>query len=156
MTNDNQHTIAGLLRKREELLQENADLRERTAVIANDVEAIDRVLDSFGYHGALEGRTSRAARVILFYRNELRQFLHGELAKAGKPLSTRELAVILCETEGKSPQDRRMLSDVARRASKSLRDMRHIGLVRSIPRRGAYLWELYSQKPPLVENTPSF
>ena len=143
---ENEHTVSGLLRKREELQQENASLRERMACIANDIEAIDRVLDAFGYQGAMEGRTARAARVVLFYRNELREFLQRELAKAGKPLSTRDLAIILCETEGKSPQDRRLLSDVARRASKSLRDMRHIGVVRSIPRRGAYLWEIVEAK----------
>jgi hypothetical protein len=101
---DDQHTIGGLLRKRQELLDENGVLRERMAVIANDIEAIDRVLDAFGYQGSLEGRTSRAARIVLFYRNELRQFLQAELAKAGRPLSTRDLAIILCETEGKSPQ----------------------------------------------------
>jgi hypothetical protein len=39
-------TIAGLLKKREELKRENAELRERMAVIANDIEAIDRVLDA--------------------------------------------------------------------------------------------------------------
>lgn len=147
MENGNDHTISGLLRKRSELQQENATLRERMACIANDIEAIDRVLDTFGHQGEIEGRTARAARVILFYRNELREFLQRELAKADRPLSTREIATILCETEGKSPQDRRLLSDVARRVSKSLRDMRHIGIVRSIPRRGAYLWEVARPLP---------
>ena len=85
MDNDEQHTINGLLRKRADLERQNAECRERMAVIANDIEAIDRVLDAFGYEGALEGRTPRAARIILFYRNELRQFLQAELAKAWTP-----------------------------------------------------------------------
>lgn len=147
-----QHTVSGLLRKREQLQQENATLRERMASIANDIEAIDRVLDAFGHHEPLEGRTARAARIILFYRNELREFLQKELAKAGKPLSTRELAIILCETEGKATSDRRMLSDVARRASKCLREMRHIGIVESIPRRGAYLWALARKQQQCVSS----
>lgn len=142
------NTISGLLRKRQELLDENQAVRERMATIANDIEAIDRVLDALNHHDPLEGRTSRVNRIILFYRNELRQFLQGELENAGKPLSTRELAIILCETEGKSSQDRRLLNDVARRASKALRDMRHIGMVRSIPQRGSYLWELAEKTRP--------
>lgn len=64
--------IHGLLEKREELQRENAELRERMAVLANDIEAIDRVVGTLGYQGELEGRTPRAARIILFYRNELR------------------------------------------------------------------------------------
>jgi hypothetical protein len=51
----------------------NAECRERVAIIASDIEApaIDRVLDAFGYQGELEGRTPRAARTILFYRNKV-------------------------------------------------------------------------------------
>ena len=51
-------TISGLLQKREELLRECAELRERVAVISNDVEAIHRVLDTFGYQGELIPRLS--------------------------------------------------------------------------------------------------
>jgi hypothetical protein len=111
------------------------------AVIANDIEAIDRVLDAFGYTGPLEGRTPRAARIVLFYRNELRQFLQAELAKAGRPLSTRDLAQIICQSEGKDGQDRRLLADVTRRASKALRQMRRQGIVASqMDRHGTFVW----------------
>lgn len=144
MDSEEQHTVSGLLRKRTELERENAECRERMAVIANDIEAIDRVLDAFGYSGPLEGRTPRAARIVLFYRNELRQFLQAELAKAGRPLSTRDLAQIICQTEGKDAQDRRLLADVTRRASKALRQMRGQGIVASEQdRRGTFVWRLF-------------
>lgn len=42
MDEHSQHTVNGLLRKREELLCENNELRERMAILTNDVEAIDR------------------------------------------------------------------------------------------------------------------
>jgi hypothetical protein len=143
MEGDEQHTIAGLLRKRTELERENAECRERMAVIANDIEAIDRVLDAFGYSGPLEGRTPRAARIVLFYRNELRQFLQAELARAGRPMSTRDLAQIICQTEGKDAQDRRLLADVTRRASKALRQMRRHGIVGSAQdQRGTFIWSV--------------
>ncbi len=88
---EDQHTISGLLRKREELGRENAELRERMAIIANDIEAIDRVLDAFGCQGELVGKTPRAARIVLFYRNELREYLLGELSchSSGQFVQTR-------------------------------------------------------------------
>jgi len=120
------------------------------AVIANDIEAIDRVLDAFGYSGPLEGRTPRAARIVMFYRNELRQVLQAELAKAGRPMSTRrDLAQVICQCEGKDAQDRRLLADVVtRRASKALRQMRQQGIVESqLDRRGTDVWGSVSTQP---------
>lgn len=144
MESEDQHTINGLLRKRANFERQYAECRERTAVIANDIEAIDRFLDAFGYQGASEGRTPLAARIILFYRNELRQFLQAELAKAGRPISTRELAQIICQTEGKNGQDRRLLADVTKRASKALREMRRLGIIQSVEHKGRnFVWETF-------------
>jgi hypothetical protein len=106
-----------------------------------DIEAIDRVLDAFGYQGGLEGRTPRAARIILFYRNELRRFLQAELAKAQRPVSTRELAQVICQTAGKNGQDRRPPADVTKRARKALREMRRLKIAASEQdRRGTFVW----------------
>lgn len=70
MSESNQHVTSGLLTKRQELMDETAALRERIAAIGNDIEAIDRVLDSFGYAGDLKGRSARLARIhpILSWR----------------------------------------------------------------------------------------
>jgi hypothetical protein len=112
-----------------------------------DIEAIDRVLDSFGYQGPLEGRTPRAARPVLFYRNELRQFLQAELQRAGRPMSTRELAQIICRTERRNPGDRRLLADVTKRASKALREMRRLGIIVTVSDKGRnFVWECSSQR----------
>jgi hypothetical protein len=122
-------TINGLLQKREELQRANAELRERMAIVSNDIEAIDRVLDAFGYQGQLEGRTARAARIVLFYRNELREYLLAELRKADRPLSSRELAGRVCQIEGKDGRDRRLIADVTRRVGCALRKMRAAKIV---------------------------
>ena len=117
-------TISGLLKKREEIMRESAELRERMAIAANAIEAIDNVLETFGHTEDLDGRTPRAARVVLFYRNELRSFLLDQLRKAQEPLSSRQLAERVCETEGKSLGDRRLLNDITRRVGCALRKMR--------------------------------
>jgi chorismate mutase len=126
-----EHTISGLLTKRQELMEETAAIREKMAIIANDVEAIDRVLETLGHTEQLEGRSPRAARIILFYRNELRSFLLDQLRKANRPMTSRELAEIVCETEGKNRGDRRLISDVTRRIGCALRKMRASRMVQS-------------------------
>jgi len=126
---EDQTVINGLLTKREELQRENGELRERIAVISNDIGAIDRVLDSFGYAGELNGRTPRQARIVLFYRNQLREYLLAELRKADRPLSSRELACRVCQCEGKDSRDRRLLTDVTGRVGCALRQMRSVKIV---------------------------
>ncbi len=68
--------INGLLQKREELQRESASLREQMAVIANSIEAIDRVLEAFGFEGELEGKTPRAA---MSRRARLAQYVAGRI-----------------------------------------------------------------------------
>lgn len=138
-----QTVINGLLAKREELQRENAELRERMAILSNDIEAIDRVLETFGYAGELNGSTPRQARIVLFYRNELREYLLAELRKATEPLSSRELACRVCQCEGKDSKDRRLLTDVTRRVGCALRKMRAAKMVNGHrDKSGAAVWKL--------------
>jgi hypothetical protein len=58
----------------------------RMAIIANSIEAIDRVLETFGFQGELDDKTPRAARVALFYRGELRGFLGDITRRVGYAL----------------------------------------------------------------------
>jgi hypothetical protein len=61
----NENTISGLLKKRGELLDEVQMLRESMALLSNDVESLDRVLQSFGYDGDLQQELATAASVSL-------------------------------------------------------------------------------------------
>ncbi|WP_156398941.1 hypothetical protein [Methylobacterium sp. Leaf469] len=135
-----QTLINGLLAKREELSRENADLRERMAVLANDIETLDRVLDACGYRGELVGSTPRAARIVLFYRNELRDYLLAELRKAVEPMTARQLAESVCQTEGKDSRDRRLLTDVTRRVGCALRKMRASRMVEGERTQAGQVW----------------
>lgn len=137
-----QHAISGLLQKREEMLSEIAIMRERLAVFANDVEALDRVLERLGYDGDVK-LTTRQPRIVLFYRGELRQFLLGQLRENGI-MTSRQLAENLIRIEGKDARDRRMLADVVRRIGKALRQMQGSELVKGTRGKsmGEYLWQL--------------
>lgn len=139
-----QHAINGLLQKRSEMMEELAVIRERMAVLSNDVEALDRVLERLGYEGDIK-LTPRVPRVVLFYRGELRQFLIKQLRDHG-PLTSRLLAEKLLQIEGKDSRDRRMMSDVVRRIGKALRQMQDSKLVVGTKSKsmGEYSWRLPS------------
>jgi hypothetical protein len=134
------HTVSGLLQKRAEMMEEIAEARERLAELSNDVEAIDRVLERLGYSGELQ-LTPRPPRVVLFYRDELRQFILDQLRNDG-PLSARQLSERLVQSEGKDPRDRRMLRNLVNRVCKALRQMQSARIVTRADARvnGEYLW----------------
>lgn len=139
---EDQTLINGLLAKRAELTNLNADLRERMAIVANDIEAVERVLDSLGYQGQLVGNTPRAARIVLFYRNELREYLLAELRKADRPLTSRELGARVCQIEGKDWQDRRLITDVTRRVGCAMRKMRAARVVEGERTDAGQVWRI--------------
>jgi hypothetical protein len=136
------HAISGLISKREEMQEEIAETRERLAVLSNDVEALDRVLERFGYDGPVK-LTPRLPRVVLFYRGELRQFLLGSLKEHG-PSTSRELAERLIQIEGKDARDRRMMCDVVKRIGKALRQMTDAKLIARTRGKsmGEFVWRL--------------
>lgn len=137
-----EHTINGLLQKREEMMEEMAVTRERLAVLSNDIESMDRVLERLGYDGDVQ-LTPRVPRVVLFYRGELRQFLLGQLREHGA-MTSRRLAESLVQIEGKDARDRRMMSDVVRRIGKALRQMQAAELVVGTKTKsmGEYIWRV--------------
>lgn len=137
-----QNTVAGLLRKRGEMLCEIKDCRDRLAMLSNDLEGLERVLETMGYDGELPTQSTRASRIVLFYRNELRAFLKSELASADGPVTSRELANKLIDMEGRDSRDRRLRNDIVKRIGKALRQMRDNGLVQSEKAKGEFLWQL--------------
>lgn len=138
-----EHTISGLERKRGEMLLELADLREQIAVKSNDIEAIERIMETIGYEGDLPTVATRLPRVVLFYRGELRQFLRKSLEEHG-PSTSRQLAERLIELDGKDNRDRRMMNDVVKRIGKALRQMMESKIITrgSAKVKGEYWWEL--------------
>jgi hypothetical protein len=67
------------------------------------------------------------------------------MEKATGPVTTRALALILCQMEGKRPEDKRLLSDVSKRVSGALGQMKDLGQVTRTGTRRNALWELARQ-----------
>lgn len=140
-----EHTVTGLLRKRADLFNEAERLRDRMAEIRNDIDAIDRVLGAFGYTGDLDAEMPRQKRHALFGQGELTRAILDELRNATGPLSSREIGQAIVAVRGQDARDRKLISEVTRRASKALRALREDGTVRSsVDQRGNLMWALRS------------
>ena len=141
-TETHQHTIAGLLHRRREIIEKITAMRDQIGVMANDVEAIDRVLEELGYSGMLEAVPSLPRRVI-FYRGELRQWLLAQLREHG-PATSRTLAERLAQVQRKDLRDKKLINDLTNRIGKRMNDMQAARLVvgERGNRRSENLWKL--------------
>ena len=59
-------------------------------------------IDFSGYLGQLVGQPSRTARIALFYRNELWEYLLAEKRKSDRPLTSRKLAYASAKSRKKT------------------------------------------------------
>lgn len=137
-----EHTITGLLGKRADLFNEAERIRDRLAEIKNDIGAIDRTLGVLGYTGDLDAAMPRQKREVIFGRGELARAIMGELRNAEGPLSSRDIAREIVTMRGEDARDRKYLSDLTKRVSKALRQMKTEGHVKSaVDAKGNMSWE---------------
>ena len=135
--------VAGLLAKRSKMFNEAEQLRDRMAVIKNDVAALDRVLSTLGYTGDLDSIMPRQKVNRLFGAGELLRACLLEIRHADGPMTSREIARNIVELRGDDPNDRKYLSDMTRRISKCLRKEREAGHVIARQHSGrALVWRL--------------
>lgn len=138
-----EHTISGLLTKRREMLTEAERLRDRLAEIRNDLQALDRTLETLGFKGDLEGMMPRQKRQVIFGRGELVRAILDELRGADRPLRSREIAQALIAVQGNDPRDQRYIADLTRRVGKALRPLlQEDRVIASKDRSGNACWSL--------------
>jgi hypothetical protein len=125
-----EHTISGLLAKRVDLFHEAERIRDRLAVIKNDVAALDRVLGTLGYTGDLNADMPRQKHERLFGQGELTRAILDVLRGASEPMATRDIAREIIAVNEQDARDRRLLTEVTRRVSKALRIHAQRGAVR--------------------------
>ena len=104
--------VAGLLAKRSKMFNEAEQLRDRMAVIKNDVAALDRVLSTLGYTGDLDSIMPRQKVNRLFGAGELLRAYLLEIRHADGPITSRDnCARNIIEVRDEDVSDRRFLSD---------------------------------------------
>ena len=149
-----EHTINGLLTKRADLFNEAIRIRDRLAEIKNDVGALDRVLGTLGYTGDLDAEMPRQKREVIFGQGELTRAILDELRDATEPLSSRDIARAVVAVGGQDARDRKLITDVTRRASKALRILKQGGDVRSaVDPKGNLMWSISDCDTQTASNT---
>jgi hypothetical protein len=131
MPEEYERTISGLIKKRAEMVGELHSLRERMAVVSNDLQCLDRVLQAFGYEGDLEELPIAKGRLVLFHKNEMQQHVLHLLRGVSEPLSSRDIAVRIATAEGRDRYDKRAILDIIKRVGKCLGTLRYRGVVLS-------------------------
>jgi hypothetical protein len=96
-------------------------IRDRMAVIKNDIAALDRVLSTLGYTGDLNKEMPRQKHERIFGQGELTRAILDVLRDATEPMATRDIARQILAVNEQDARDRRLLTEVTRRVSKALR-----------------------------------
>lgn len=116
-----EHTINGLLTKRADLLGEAESLRDRIAAIKNDLDALDRTLNTLGYEGDLDAMMPRQKRHVVFGKGELFRSCMDVLRDADGPMTSRQIAQEIVALSGQDARDRKYINDLVKRVGKCLR-----------------------------------
>jgi hypothetical protein len=136
-----EQTIAGLLAKRAKLFNEARRLRQSLAEVTNDVGAIDRVLDAFGYEGELDKIMPEEKGGRMFHNGQLMRRCLQEVRENG-PVTSRDIAVKIITERGEDPDDLKYLQAVTDSVARRMRLERKRGHVRSVKGEGhALLWD---------------
>ncbi len=138
-------TVSGLLTKRADLFNEAERIRDRLAEIKNDIDALDRVLGTFGYTGDLDAEMPRQKRQVLFGKGELTRGCLDALRDATGPLTSSQVAQTMLSVAGQDARDRKLMTEHTRRVSKALRILKNDAVVRAtVDARGNRVWRASS------------
>ena len=136
-----ENTVLGLLRKRAALIAELEHHRNQAGIATTSISAVDRVLETLGYNGALDEAQPRK-KALTFIKHEVRRAILDELRKSERPLSSRELAVKLAALEGIDAADRRAMRDLTTRVSRSIFTLRDRQVVKRSREGTQYVYQL--------------
>lgn len=136
------HTLSGLFRKRDELVQQREQHRMEAARLSNDVKALERTLQAFGVVGSPQPPMKYQHT---FERNELRRFILA-CFRQHETATTRVVTDAVFKAKGLYLEDRRLRSDVQSTVTRAMIHMADRGMVERsvIPR--AYVWQVKNKR----------
>ena len=133
---ENQHTINGLLRKRQELNDQVAHLQAEIARLVPQIDAVETTIRLFHPGELPPGRLRPARGRHKSPRGECMRLVQGILRDARGPLTARQIQTAVMEARGMDIRDRAMWASMRERVGACLRRMRDRGSVVSDEREG--------------------
>ncbi len=141
---NHEHTIHGLLRRRQETAAALELAQGQVRQLVSDVDALDAVLRMFQPDldiGAVRVRPSPRRHAA--FRGESSRLILDMLREADGPMATRDIVARVMELRKLNPADRELAETMRQRVASSLRGLRQRGTVTSSEGRGAGVrWHL--------------
>ena len=131
---ENDHVLGGLTRKRSEIAGqiEHAQNELRKLVAALDsIDAAIRIFDPTADIQAIQPRQYPPRHAA--FRGEMMRHVMGCLRLAGdKPVTTREIAVVVMKARGLNPDDLELLVTIRKRVGACIFKLKRDGVVREV------------------------
>jgi hypothetical protein len=129
---ENEHVIAGLVRKRAELAGKLEAAHAEVRQLVIDIDAVDATLRMFQPDIDLqEIRPKPLPPRHAAYKGEVSRLVFEALRTAHHPMTTAELAVHVMGARSLNTADKKLLLTISKRVNACLRHHRTRGLVRS-------------------------
>lgn len=136
-------TTNGLLTKRAKLLEEQLKLDARAREIRHDLEALDRVLTNImQYEGDLSAIKPTGQKIFRYKPGHLTRAVFEVLRKAEKPLTTREIAVLVNERDGRYDNTPEGINSLVAQVCKVCGKFKGADLKRERNSSGLWAWTL--------------
>ena len=144
MTEVNQHTINGLIRKRAEIAGKIEHLQDQLRQLVIDLDHIDASIHIFDPSIELEEIKARPVPAPHHaFRGQVTRTVLTALRNAKKPLTTQDIAMRVMAERGLDTANVRLLKTMTKRAGACLRNLQKQGAVTRQPGPGQFmLWEL--------------
>ena len=137
------HTLAGLTRRRSDLIKEHDTLKARLTAIAGELSHLDAVIRMFdpGYRSPTLHMDAREVSVIA--KGERSRALLDVMREAGEPITAMEAARRTMAKQGHDPEDREHRRVITKKVEAALWRQERRGVLRSIRSEGQFvLWEV--------------
>lgn len=129
---ENEHTIAGLIRKRAEIAGELEAAQTRVRQLIIDIDNVDATIRLFAPDIDLEEiRPKPVPPRHTAFHGEISRAILNTLRQTGMALTTKDLALRVMADRGLNIADPRLTRTVQKRVGASLRNLRARGSVRS-------------------------
>lgn len=140
----NEHVLAGLIAKRAELAGRIEMLQREMRELVDAINHVDASIRLFDPNVDLEDIKPKLPPRNVAFKGEISRLVLNALRKAGKPLPTSELTLIVATGRGISVDDRQFMRVLTRRVGACLRNLRNKGLVKVLPSvNGVRVWAIF-------------
>jgi hypothetical protein len=134
---ENEHILGGLTRKRAEIAGQIEHAQDALRKLVMNLDAIDaaiRIFDPQADIGAIHPKQYPPRHQA--FRGEMMRHVMGCLRVAQKPVTSRDIALVVMKARGLDPADAELLVTIRKRVGACMWKLKRDGHVREIPVEG--------------------